>query len=168
MKKILVAVVLLSMQLITHAINIKSLTGKVIAIKDGDTFVLLTADKRQVTIRMAGIDAPEKNQEFGTKSKNYLAELIAGKNVDVQYTKLDRNGRVLGWVTLNNKSINQMMIGSGMAWHYKKYDNNATLNKLEIKARASGTGLWSQPNAMPPWEKRHSTKPLNKKSQVPV
>jgi endonuclease YncB( thermonuclease family) len=68
------------------------LSGKVIGISDGDTFTLLTADKQQIKIRLAEIDAPESGQPYGNKSKQALSGLIFGKDirVDVQTTDCDK------------------------------------------------------------------------------
>ena len=49
---------------------------------DGDTLTVLTASKRQHKIRLAEIDAPEK-QAFGTKSKQSLSELCFGKEAEI-------------------------------------------------------------------------------------
>jgi len=43
------------------------LTGRVVSVHDGDTITVLDADKKQHKIRLAGIDAPEIKQAFGTK-----------------------------------------------------------------------------------------------------
>jgi endonuclease YncB( thermonuclease family) len=46
--------------------------GRVVAIADGDTITILDRDKHQRKIRFNGIDAPEKKQPFGQRSRqNY-------------------------------------------------------------------------------------------------
>ena len=59
------------------------ITGKVVSIADGDTITILTAEKKQVEIRFNGIDAPERGQAFGTKSKEFASGLIGEKSVRV-------------------------------------------------------------------------------------
>jgi len=53
-------------------------TGKVIGIKDGDTFEVLY-DNQPERVRLAEIDCPEKAQAFGTKAKQYVSDLCFGK-----------------------------------------------------------------------------------------
>jgi endonuclease YncB( thermonuclease family) len=48
------------------------LSGKVIGVSDGDTITLLDSNRQQHRIRLAGIDAPEKAQPFGQRSKQAL------------------------------------------------------------------------------------------------
>ena len=62
------------------------LTGRVVRVTDGDTIVVLDAGKVQHKIRLQGIDAPERHQAYGTKSKEHLSDLVAGKNVEVDYS----------------------------------------------------------------------------------
>lgn len=50
-----------------------AITGKVVAVSDGDTITVLDADKQQHKIRLAGIDAPEAGQDFGNKAKQNLS-----------------------------------------------------------------------------------------------
>jgi endonuclease YncB( thermonuclease family) len=45
-----------------------NLTGKVIAVHDGDTLTLLVAN-RQVKVRLGEIDTPELAQPYGSKAK---------------------------------------------------------------------------------------------------
>ena len=72
------------------------ISGKVVAVTDGDTIKILDSNNVQYKIRLTGIDAPEKAQPFGNASRKNLALLVAGKNVHVESSKNDRYGRVLG------------------------------------------------------------------------
>ena len=54
----------------------EELTGKVIAVTDGDTINVLV-NEETVKVRLEGIDAPESGQSYGKKSKEALAEMVA-------------------------------------------------------------------------------------------
>ena len=96
----------------------ETLTGRVLRIKDGDNIVVLDASKVQHKIRLQGVDAPERRQAYGTKSKEHLSDLIPGKSVVVDYSAYDRYQRVLGMVLLAGEDVNLGQAEAGMAWHY--------------------------------------------------
>jgi endonuclease YncB( thermonuclease family) len=50
-------------------LNASTLQGKVVHVADGDTITVLDTNNTQHKIRLQGIDAPEKAQAFGQKSK---------------------------------------------------------------------------------------------------
>src|SRR2546423_15513852 len=79
-------------------LTFSQLKGKVVAISDGDTFTLLTADKEQIKIRIYGIDAPEKAQDYGQQAKQYLSDLIYFDTVKVITKGVDQYGRTLAIV----------------------------------------------------------------------
>src|SRR5574344_2365410 len=115
--------------------NSLELIGKVVKVTDGDTITILTEDKTQHKIRLNDIDAPEKKQAFGNKSKDNLDKYIAGKTVTVKYNKTDKYKRILGTIYYNNTDINLQQVKDGYAWVYKKYSNNQTYYKAEKLAR---------------------------------
>ena len=93
---------------------------------------LHASNHTQYIIRLQGIDAPEHHQAFGTKSKEHLSELVAGKTVEVDYSKYDRYGRVLGIVMVNGEDVNLEQVEAGMAWHYKKYQREqSTVDRIQ-------------------------------------
>ena len=105
---------------------------RVIGIKDGDTVVLLTAAKTEITVRLSEIDAPER-KKLGT----------------------DRYGRTLGFIYLRNgTNVNLEMVKNGMAWQYEKYSKSAVLKKAQASAKSMSVGLWRDPNPVAPWEFR--------------
>jgi endonuclease YncB( thermonuclease family) len=136
------------------------LTGKVVGISDGDTLTLLDSANVQHKIRLAGIDAPEKKQPFGEKSKRALSDCAYDKPAVIEYEKKDRYGRTVGKVLVDGKDCNMRQISLGMAWHYKKYAgeqpaaDRETYASLEQSARMQKRGLWAEQTAMAPWEFR--------------
>lgn len=127
----------------------------VIGVKDGDTIDLLIDGKKQ-TVRLAHIDAPEKNQPFGTKAKQFLSDLCFGNNVRlVHNNKYDRNKRLIAEIiTLDGININKELVKNGLAWHFKKYSKDETYSSLEINARNMKLGLWADTNPIAPWDWR--------------
>jgi len=136
------------------------LEGRVVGISDGDTVTVLDASKTQFKIRLQGIDAPEKKQAFGNKSKEALSTWLFNKQVTVEYSKKDKYGRILGKILVDEVDANLEQIKSGMSWHYKKYQNEQSENdrklyaQAETQAREEKRGLWVVPDPVPPWEWR--------------
>ena len=137
-----------------HAAGERDIAGKVVAVHDGDTLTVLTAEKREEKIRLEGIDAPELKQAFGAKAKARLAALVFGKPVVIHATGKDRYQRTLGRVIVNGKDINLQMVKDGFAWHYAAYSKDAALRKAQTEAQAAKRGLWSDASPVPPWEFR--------------
>ena len=135
----------------------KTFKGKVVGVTDGDTITVLVG-KTPHKIRMAGIDAPETKQAFGTKSKEHLSDSVAGRFVVVDYNKRDRYERILGKVLLSDQDMNLEQIKAGLAWHYKKYQNEQTTadrvkySDAEREARMGRHGLWHDAKPVPPWQ----------------
>jgi endonuclease YncB( thermonuclease family) len=115
-----------------------------------------------------GIDAPERGQAYGTKSKEHLSELVAGKFVVVEFNKYDRYGRIVGKVLLSGEDVNLEQIAAGLAWHYKKYQGEQSPSDrvkyadAERAARRLKLGLWHDPNPLPPWEYRQGERQRKK------
>ncbi len=139
----------------------RTIEGRVVGVTDGDTITVLTAENKQYKIRLAGIDAPERGQDFGTKSSDSLSKLIFNQIVRIAATKLDKYGRTIGKVFIGEKDMNLELVREGMAWHYKQYEDEQseqdrkTYAEAEIQSRTKKIGLWSMPNPVPPWVYRH-------------
>jgi len=138
-----------------------TLSGKVVSVADGDTITILTPDKEQVKIRLNEIDAPEKDQPYGQKSKQSLSDLVFGKDVSVEWQKTDKYQRTLGRVFVGDTDVNLQQVKNGAAWAYTQYLTDDRIKQAEDEARAAKVGLWALQvdQIMPPWEWRHGGKP---------
>lgn len=127
-------------------------TGKVIAVKDGDTIEVLLNGKVQ-RVRFGHIDCPEKNQPFGTKAKVYTSDKCFGKAITLlHFGQYDRNKRLIAEVILlNGDTLNRELVKAGLAWHYKKYSADSMYSLLENKARLTKKGLWVEKEPVAPW-----------------
>jgi len=140
--------------------NAETITGRVVGVADGDTITVLDARKVQHKIRLAGIDAPEKKQPFGNRSKESLSQLAFGKTVDVETSKRDRYGRQIGKVLVNGQDVNLLQVERGMAWFYRQYQREQSPNDrrlyeaAEDAAKANKRGLWQDSAPVAPWEFR--------------
>jgi endonuclease YncB( thermonuclease family) len=138
-------------------------TGKVMGVYDGDTITVLTADKKELKIRMAGIDAPELKQDFGNKAKQNLSKLLYDKTVTLEGSKTDKYRRLVRKVVVDGVDANLAQVRAGFAWFYREYErelskaDRALYSSAEGEAQAAGRGLGSMPHAQPPWDFRHGT-----------
>ena len=114
---------------------------------DGDTVTL----EGNIKVRLEGIDTPEIRQQFGKQSRDFLRGLVDGQKIKVTWTKKDRYKRIIGTIHYQGENINLTMIISGYAWHYKKYNQNASFADAETNARNGRIGLWKSGDAVPPW-----------------
>jgi hypothetical protein len=140
----------------------QTINGRVVAVTDGDTIVVLDNNNQQHKVRLAEIDAPEKSQPFGTAAKNALSNKIFGENVAVNYKTIDRYGRVVGYVNKNNRNINLEMAEEGFAWQYNQYSKDPAYAIAQRNAQQNQLGLWQQPFPTPPWEYRRNKSTTNK------
>lgn len=158
---------LLSTLIVANPSAADTLQGRVVGIADGDTVTVLDVSNTQWKIRLMGIDAPEKKQAFGNKSKESLSALVFNKQVTVEYSKKDKYGRTLGKIIVNGVDANLKQVKAGMAWHYKQYQNEQSVEdraayaEAEEQARMGKRGLWFDTEPTPPWDWRMQQKRKN-------
>ena len=139
-------------------------SGRVVAVTDGDTIKVLDSSSREYKIRLTGIDAPERGQPFGKASTKHLAGMIAGKQVKIESNKNDRYGRMLGKVIFKGVDVNLEQVKAGYAWWYEYYakqqpiPDRKSYSEAEKAARSKRIGLWADSNPINPYEWRKSNK----------
>jgi endonuclease YncB( thermonuclease family) len=127
---------------------------------DGDT-VQVRLDGGPVTIRLHGIDTPERGQPFSNAATKALRTLVEGEPLQLEtIEQTDGYGRPVAKLLVRGVDINGRMVESGFAWAYRRYLRRDPLDerycRLEAEARASGRGVWAGPpeSWRPPWEAR--------------
>jgi micrococcal nuclease len=126
---------------------------QVVGITDGDTLTILE-NHRQIKIRLANIDAPERYQPYGQRSRQSLADLCYGKSATYLPETIDKYGRTVAIVICDGVEANRTQVARGMAWVYTHFNKDRSLPALERSARMARLGLWRDPNPVPPWEWR--------------
>ncbi|MCZ2421058.1 MAG: thermonuclease family protein [Burkholderiales bacterium] len=126
------------------------LRGRVVAVADGDTLTILDAGRQQRRIRLAEIDAPEKRQPFGQRSKQSLSDLCYGRDAVIEDGGRDRYGRTIGRVSCAGIDANAEQVRRGMAWVFDRYATDRSLYAIQDEARAARRGLWRDPQPVPP------------------
>jgi endonuclease YncB( thermonuclease family) len=132
------------------------LAGRVVMVAEGDTLTLASADGgNRVRVRLADIDAPEHGQRYGTRSRQSLAELCAGKTAVLETrddSKPDRDGNTIGRVRCGGIYADAEQVRRGMAWVYVEHASpTSALYALEADARLARRGLWKDRHAVAPW-----------------
>jgi hypothetical protein len=125
---------------------------------DGDT-VMVLRDGHKTKIRLANIDAPEKDQPFGKQSRDSLVELVSKKQVQIESKAVDQYGRIVGLISVDGRNANQEQIQRGLAWEYSHFHSDKTYIRLQNEARQARRGLWSQAGSQAPWEWRRLHSP---------
>ena len=132
------------------------LRGRVVGVADGDTLTVLDAGRQQIKVRLAEIDAPEKAQPFGQRSKQSLSGLCYGREEIIDSNGRDRYGRTICRVRCGGADVNAEQIRRGMAWVYDRYATDKRLYPVQTEAQTARRGLWADAAPVPPWEWRKS------------
>jgi endonuclease YncB( thermonuclease family) len=149
----IVLVLLIGLQWVAHA---DVLLGHVVGVSDGDTITVLDDSKQRHVIRLMGIDAPEKAQVFGQKAKQSLSALVFDRDVSVTWFKKDRYGRTVGQVHVDDTDVCLEQIKRGLAWHYKQYEREQSVEDrsryadAEKQARIARKELWADVQPIEP------------------
>ncbi|MBL7100612.1 MAG: thermonuclease family protein [Nanoarchaeota archaeon] len=139
-------VFILLMLFIINGCNQNQLEGpyKVTKVIDGDTIQLNNSKK----VRFSGINTPETGECFYQEAKDRLSELIFGKDVFLERdrTDIDKYGRQLRYVYINNILVNSLLVEEGFARVFDKYKADTKryeeLKQIESVAKGKNLGLW--------------------------
>ena len=127
------------------------LEGTCVGVSDGDSFHLELPGGERVRVRLFGIDAPEREQEYALQVRKLLGKLIYSKGLRVEIMDIDQYGRYVGKVYAGARYVNRYMLKRGMAWLYSHYaSHDEELASAEAGARAAGRGIWASASPLRP------------------
>jgi micrococcal nuclease len=146
-----------------------TMSGVVIVVIDGDTVLFKpdapyksiaqgAAPRAFLKIRLADIDAPEKDQPYGDAASRALSALVLNQRVEVNTVAIDAYGRTIAQIQLADVQVNDELVRRGLAWA-SVYRRNAALKEWQREAKQASRGLWREAAPVPPWiwRREHST-----------
>ena len=128
----------------------------VVKVIDGDT-IKVVDESGMTTVRLYGIDAPEKSQVSGLAAKDFVEVMIKGKIVDVLPTGGRTYGRTVAVVMFGTQCLQEQLLLAGYAWVYPQYCRKSfcrAWEKLQCISAGNRVGLWASPAPVQPWEWR--------------
>ena len=131
--------------------------GIVEGVIDGDTYeVRLERSGEQVRVRLAWMDAPEPEQPFGREATEWAKASLLGRRVVLTVQDVDAYGRLVAQLSVEGDGhmwdVGATLARMGLAWLDPRYgEDRVSLSEDQKLARSEEIGLWSQPNAVPPW-----------------
>ena len=137
---------------------------KVIKVSDGDTISVKklknnVLDGDLIKVRLYGVDAPEKDQDFGYESKKALMNYVSNKTIEIDIKSKDRYGRSVGILYVDGRNINEELLRDGYVWYYEQYDkNNERSRLLQENAMKNKLGLFAKKGYVEPWNFRKQKK----------
>jgi endonuclease YncB( thermonuclease family) len=138
---------------------IRTVTGSVTKVSDGDTIQVTTPKQTKLRVRLYGMDAPETpkinqrtgrinkpGQPYGDQSWKALETKIMGKRVRLDIIDIDQYKRMVGVIWVGGRNINLEMVQEGYAEAYLEYlkePYRAQFIQVEKEARSAKRGIWS-------------------------
>lgn len=138
-----------------------TMRGLVIVVIDGDTVLFKpdrygAASRAFLKIRLADIDAPEKDQPYGEAAARTLAAWVLNQRVEVDTIAIDAYGRMIAHIHSGTLQVNEEMVRQGYAWASTWSRGNAALRDAQQAARNAHRGLWQDDSPTPPWAWRRA------------
>jgi micrococcal nuclease len=118
---------------------------------DGDTIVL----DGHVRVRLIGVDTPETKhphkpvEPLGPEATEFTRSLVDDRDVTLGFDRerRDRYGRVLAYVYVDGKLVNEEIIRAGFSRAETRYKFDRAMalrfQRAEDEAREAGRGIWS-------------------------
>jgi len=150
----------------------ETMEGRVARVEDGDTILVVDRNNTQHTVKLSGIDAPDRSQSFGMQAQSNLGSLLSDQEVTVIWENRTREGNLLAKVMVSPPQAPCRMrpdcprtldaglqqITDGMAWwrvqtvDQQSAPDRAAYRHAEFDAKIHRRGLWAEAKPIPPWQ----------------
>ena len=140
----------------------RAFKGSIAWVADGDS-IWIRVDDREIEVRLAGIDAPERDQPYGWESKLGLVDLVRGREVKLIPRDVDRHGRIVAQVWVDDIDASRELVRRGLAWFYPAFSQDPVLRCEERRAKQHQRGMWALPSPQAPWVRRREMDRLERK-----
>lgn len=154
MKKAYLFMLLIMMALLAPAYA-ESFTGQVILVKDGSNIFVKSGDKTY-QVKLYGIECPALEQEFGEQARQFVENMLKGKEVWVDVKRVDHSKRSVSRVVIDGKDVSVELAKAGLAWYDSRVYAEPAVAGAQAEAQAGKAGIWSQSNPVSPWDYRYS------------
>jgi len=162
---LLAALILLSCSLSAAQAKEKAreIIGSVTRVFDGDSLLLRVERGGVIEVRLAGIDAPEKDQPHADDARDALRDLALDRTLRLRVVDQDKYGRqvAIAYQVGDGRELNAELVREGHAWVYRNRDQSDSAQErallvLEEEARVAKRGLWAlaESELVPPWQWR--------------
>lgn len=135
--------------------NYEKTKVKFIRCVDGDT-ALFQDNKEEIKLRFLAVDTPEsvhpnkKVEEYAKEASKYTCDMLTNASkIEIEYDSnsdiLDKYGRHLGWVWVNDVLLQKIMVQEGyakVAYVYGNYKYIDDLCQVQAKAIENKKGIW--------------------------
>ena len=141
--------------------------GVVIVVIDGDTVLFKpdhygAASRAFLKIRLADIDAPERDQPYGDAARHAVTTLVLNQQVELTTVATDAYGRTIARVRKGGMRVDEALVRRGLAWPSTRARNNPGVLEAQREARNAQRGLWADASPTPPWVwRRMQSAPVN-------
>ncbi|MED3662181.1 thermonuclease family protein [Ureibacillus sp. FSL K6-8385] len=137
--------------------DMKTIDAEVVSVVDGDT-IKVKINGQTETVRFLLVDTPETNhprlgeQPFGQDAKEFTKKMLEGKTVQLEKDVSDRDkyGRLLYYVYVDGKSVQEELLKNGLARVAYVYVPNTKYvdryYEIQKEAQKKGVGIWSIEN----------------------
>lgn len=119
----------------------------VIDVVDGDTLTLDLAGGQE-TVRLVGINAPERGECLSDDAARRLRHLVAGEEVELVQDRSDRDryGRLLRYVEVDGVDVGAELVRAGLALARRYPPDTTRADRYELLQREAddaGVGMWA-------------------------